>query len=374
MTVKLLYLVSHPIQYQAPLLQRIARVAEVSLRVVFENAASTGPQYDPGFAQEIQWDIPLTEGYDNVSLAETRLEREIDGCDVLWLHGWQSPLMHRALKYASWAGKPVLMRGENCDLAMPDGGGLKGLFKHWYLRWIFGHCGAFLTVGSENEHYYLSRGVSRERLFLTPYAIDNDRFGTEAAACRPQRKTLKVSLGLDPNRPVILFAGKLMQRKCPDLLAQAFQKADFESPLPQLVFVGDGDMHDTLRSLAPEAVFLGFRNQKELPALYDMADLFVLPSVREPWGLAVNEAMACSTAVIVSDQVGCARDLVSGDCGSVFPAGDEEALAEALVRCLTHSDALGQAAKLRIDTWGFDQDLAGLKAAIGYVREGGGDG
>ena len=374
MTRKLLYLVSHPIQYQAPLLQRIAQVPEFSLRVIFENIPSVETQFDPGFERDILWDIPLRDGYDNITLAETDLAREIADCDVLWLHGWQTPAMRHALKIARKLGKPTLMRGENCDLAMPDGAGIRGVLKRWYLRKIFQRCTAFLTIGSQNEKYYRARGVSPERLFLTPYAIDNGRFADQAAAARPNRTKLKESLGLSADRPVILFAGKLMTRKCPDLLVRALQKTDFKGPSPQLVFVGDGEMLVTLQSLAPDAHFLGFRNQQELPALYDMADLFVLPSLREPWGLAVNEAMACSTAVIVSDQVGSAVDLVSDDCGAVFQAADEDGLSNALARCLEKSEAMGEAAKSNIDMWGFDQDIAGLTAAIGFVTKRGGNG
>ena len=143
----------------------------------------------------------------------------------------------------------------------------------------------------------------------------------------------------------------------------------FQGLNPALVFVGEGEMGDKLRTLAPDAIFLGFRNQSELAALYDMADVLVLPSGREPWGLVVNEAMACATAVITSDRVGCAGDLVTDDCGIVFPNGDENGLAAALSRCLRNSDAMGRAAQKAIRRWSFDEDLRGLRQAIDYVTQ-----
>ncbi len=366
MTIKLLYVVSHAIQYQAPLLKQLAGQPEITLRVVFEKSAG---DFDPGFNREITWDVPLLEGYDNALLTDTDLAREIAACDVLWLHGWQTPVMRRALILAKRSGKPVLMRGENCQLAMPDGQGVRGMIKRRYLHRIFRRCSAFLSIGSDNEKYYLARGVTTDQIFPTPYAIDNDRFTSGAEAARSGRADYKRSLGLDPDRPVILYAGKLMARKCPDLLVRAVSQAEFGSPSPQLVFVGDGDMRGTLQVQAPEAVFLGFRNQRELPALYDMADVFVLPSFREPWGLAVNEAMACSTPVVVSDQVGCAVDLVGENSGAIFPAGDADSLAKALVDVLKNSTAMGRAAKTRLESWGFDQDIAGIKAAIDHVMK-----
>ena len=366
-TVKLTYIVSHPIQYQAPLLQRIAAQADISLRVVFERGASAGRRYDPGFQREIQWDVPLTQGYDHVDLADTDLNSEIRAAEILWLHGWQSRTLRRAIVRARRCHKPVLMRGENCDIAMPDGRGLRRVAKRAYLNAIFRRCSAFLTIGSANAKYYLDHGVPQERLFFTPYAVDNTRFEAEAVAAGPKRAQLKTGMGLVPDQKVVLFVGKLTRRKRADLLARAFVKADFGGLKPALVFVGDGEMGDRLRTLAPDAIFLGFRNQSELAALYDMADVLVLPSGREPWGLVVNEAMACATAVITSDQVGCAGDLVTDDCGVVFPNGDVDGLAAALSRCLNNSDAMGRAARRAIRKWSYEEDLRGLRQAIDYV-------
>ena len=79
--------------------------------------------------------------------------------------------------------------------------------------------------------------------------------------------------------------------------------------------------------------FLGFQNQSELPRFFDLADVFCLPSVHEPWGLIVNDAMAAGRAVVVSDEVGSAADLVvNGETGFVHKARDIRELAEALRR------------------------------------------
>ncbi len=367
--VKLTYFVSHPIQYQAPLLQRIAAEDSIQFRVIFENIPPAGRQYEPGFGATIAWDVPLTEGYDNAVLDDTDMRSEIAAAEIIWLHGWQSRTLRRALRHARRLHKPVLMRGENCDIAMPDGTGLRRLAKRVFLNNIFGSCSAFLTIGSENAKYYRDRGVAEEKLFLTPYAIDNRRFTAAAAAAAPDRAARKSALKLAPDRPVILFVGKLERRKRADLLAEAYLKADFGGTQPALVFVGSGEMEPALRKRVPGAMFPGFCNQSELPALYDMADVVVLPSEREPWGLVVNEAMACATAVVVSDQVGCAGDLVTSDCGIVFPSGDADALAAALVRCLENSAAMGRAGREAISKWSFDEDLRGLKQAIGYVMQ-----
>ncbi|MBT3238301.1 MAG: glycosyltransferase family 4 protein [Rhodospirillaceae bacterium] len=364
---KLTYLVSHPIQYQASLLARIAAHGDINLRVVFERTSSQADHFDSGFGRTVEWDVPLREGYDSVVLSDTDLQTEIADADIVWLHGWQTPMLRHALMLARQKAVPVLMRGENCDLAMPDGWGPKGWLKRFYLSRIFEQCQGFLAIGTENENYYRARGVSASHIFQMPYAVDNDTFADKALKAAEQRASLKASLGIAPEQKVVLFAGKFQHRKRPDLLVQAM-KPLLGDGSPVLVFVGSGDMDGELRRMAPEAIFTGFKNQSELPAFYDLADVFVLPSEREPWGLAVNEAMACGTAVIVSDQVGCAVDLIGPDCGRVFPAGDVRALTEALLHCLENADAMGKAATEKITGWDFDADVRGLTTALDALK------
>lgn len=368
-TIRLLYLVSHPIQYQAPLLRRIAAEPGIALRVVFERDTAGG-YFDEGFGRRVCWDVPLRDGYDSALASETQLAGEIAKADVVWLHGWQGHHMRQALALARKLGRPVLLRGENTDTAMPDGTGLRGFIKRRFLNWVFDRTTAFLTIGTDNRDYYLRRDIAAERLFPMPYAVDNAAFAAAAAAARPHRASFAAGLGLDPARKTVLWCGKLMARKRPDVLLDAWRRASWNDEAPQLVFVGDGELRDMLdNGPEPGLHFLGFRNQGDLPAFYDLADVFVLPAEREPWGLAVNEAMACGTAIIVSDQVGCARDLVSPACGAVVPAGDGAALAAALVDVVSRSEAAGQAASRRMADWDFEADVAGLRQALDSLRK-----
>ncbi len=364
---RLLYLVSHPIQYQAPLLRRVAAEKGIALRVVFGSVTAAGIHAEPDFGVDVAWDVPLLEGYDSVALTATSLEREIAGADALWIHGWQYRWQRRALALAAGNRVPVLMRGENWAGAMPDPPGPLGWAKRAWRRTVFRRCRAFLAIGSRNRAYYREHGVADETIFDMPYAIDNDDFAARAAAATARQHALRQELGLAPDRRIILFAGKLMPRKRPDLLIAAWKAAPWGGPLPALVMVGDGVLRDTLRREAPDAVWAGFRNQSELPALYGLADLLVVPSEREPWGLVVNEAMACGTAVVASDQVGAAHDLIDAQCGAIFRAGDRDNLAATLAACLPRAGALGKAARQRIAAWDFAADIRGLRQALRAV-------
>ena len=368
MSERLLYFVSHPIQYQAPLLRRIAKEPGIKLRVVFERLPDASGSFDPGFNRTLAWDVPLTEGYDHVSIDDTNMKEELRAADAIWCHGWQSPKMRQTLRHANALGVPVLMRGENCDLAMPDGRGVRGWLKRRYVRRIFGQCQAFLAIGAENRRYYERYGIPSSRIFPMPYAIDNELFAREAETSRRNRSLTRARFGLPGDGKIVLFAGKFLRRKHPEQVAEAARRLRSDLPKPALVFIGEGEMEAEVRAASPDALFLGFRNQTEMPGLYAAADLLVVPSEREPWGLVVNEAMACGTAAVVSDQVGCAADLIADDRGAVFPTGNIAALTNALERCLPLSESLGAVAADWIRGWGFDQDIQGLKRALEFTR------
>ena len=370
--MRLLYLVSHPIQYQAPLLRLIARDDDIQLMVLFEHMGSIRARYDQGFETEIAWDTNLTDGYTHkVVTSSTEVEDNLRETDVLWVHGWDTWLKHRALSAARRLRVPVLMRGENTLNAMPDGPHLRGVLKRAYLNWIFRHCRGFLCIGSDNRAYYAAHGVEPTRLFEMPYAVDNAAFRMASQGSDIGAREL---YNLDPRRPIILFAGKFLERKNPVLLLEACRKLNREKTrYPYLVFVGEGEEGARLRELSSDLEwvrFLGFRNQSELPSIYAMSNVFALPSRDEPWGLAVNEAMACGTAVISTDQCGCSADLVDDIVGRSVPADDHDALVAALTAVLADastSECMGSAAQGRIAKWSYAEDIAGLKVALKAV-------
>ena len=178
-------------------------------------------------------------------------------------------------------------------------------------------------------------------LHWVPHAIDNERF-TDAEDADQKAIQWRRKLGIADDAPVILFAGKLEAKKAPEVLLEAFLELDTAEA--HLAIVGSGPLEQALHERAahhPRVHFLGFQNQSIMPVVYRLGDVFVLPSrgPGETWGLAVNEAMACSRPVVVSSQVGCAPNLVDTDNGLVVPPDDVTALRDALDAFLGDSGA-----------------------------------
>jgi glycosyltransferase involved in cell wall biosynthesis len=252
---------------------------------------------------------------------------------------------------------------------------LKSLFFTGLTRLVDG----VLTVGTLNADYWRHYFGDDIPQFLMPYAVDNLYFSERALEAQSRRADLQAELGLDPRRQVILFASKLQSRKNCNHLIEAYARLSRASgiePEPYLVIVGDGEERAALERQASATGFdsirfCGFRNQSELPRFFDLATVFVLPARHEPWGLIVNEAMNAARPVIVSDDVGCATDLIDdGVDGCIYPVGDVGALENALRRVLDTpgvAETMGQRAFKRIQSWSFAEDIQGLRRALASV-------
>jgi glycosyltransferase involved in cell wall biosynthesis len=399
--VRLAYLVSHPIQYQAPLLRRIAQEPDIDLTVLFGSDFSVRDYKDEGFGVGVKWDVPLLDGYRHVFLpvlretqtvsiasplnygivSELRGRGDHAAFDALWVHGYATVNAMHGMIAAKTLGIPVLLRAESW---LRDRGrsGLKLAVKKIFFAALGELVDGVLPIGTVNAEYWSYYFGDDVPQFPMPYAVDNRYFAERAAEARVQRVELQAELGLDPLRPVILFASKLQERKHCNHLIEAYARLSRgagEEPLPYLVIVGDGEERAALERQAAATGFgsirfCGFRNQSELPRFFDLATVFVLPSRHEPWGLIVNEVMNARRAAIISDDVGCGPDLiVDGENGCIYPVGDVDALAGALRRVLDApgvAEAMGARAFERIAGCGFEEDVRGLRRALAQVAPG----
>src|SRR5262249_18474589 len=160
------------------------------------------------------------------------------------------------------------------------GNGPRGFARQLVVRGTLRMLDAFLAVGAPQRQFALDFGVPRERIFSSPYAVDNDFFIAAASSHRAKRVAVLRQLGLDPALPTILFISKLTPRKRPGDLLNAY--AGLDGVQANLVFVGDGPLRPSLEQAVSDCRlsnvrFVGFKNQHELPAFYAAGDMFVLP-------------------------------------------------------------------------------------------------
>jgi glycosyltransferase involved in cell wall biosynthesis len=367
---RLAVVTTHPIQYYAPVFKLLNERGKISL-TVFYTAGKNKDGYDPGFDQEVEWDIPLLEGY-SYEWAENTAKKpgshhfngvitpgligQIDALrpDAILVIGWSYHSHLRVIRH--YKNKiPVYFRGDSTLLDV------EGTMRRWFrtlaLRWVYSHIDHAFYTGSNNHAYFKKYGVRDEALSFAPHAVDNDRFGADRTS---EARRLRLDLGIADGDIVVLFAGKLEEKKAPVLLLESF--LNIGRPDLHILFTGNGRLENTLRQIAGKREnihFLPFQNQSGMPVVYQCCDLFCLPSKGpgETWGLAVNEAMACGKAVLVSDKVGCAADLVSQNNGAIFTSGNKGGLVSALTtltQCKATLIKLGNNSKNNIKDWNFE--------------------
>jgi glycosyltransferase involved in cell wall biosynthesis len=221
-----------------------------------------------------------------------------------------------------------------------------------------------------NSQYWQFYGATPEKVFLARYAVDNERFRTRAASYRGARQRIRDENGWK-QRYLLLYVGRLVGFKRVDVLIEALRRLSTKRLDIGLVIVGDGPERERLERLGqamPHVYFAGFQDQSDLPRHYAVADVFVLPSECEPWGLVVNEAMASGLPVIATRKVGAAHDLIiEGENGYLVPENDPAALASAIDRACEseqHLLLLGEKARGTVQSWNYDSTLAGFHNAL----------
>ncbi len=234
----------------------------------------------------------------------------------------------QALWLARSRGIPFLLWSESNLQDLRRAHRVVEFLKDQFLR----RCSGFVVPGRAAREYLHAHGIKDESVYAAPNAVDNDLFATAGAEARQNAEAMRSSLNL-PDR-YFLFVGRLVREKGVFDLVSAYAKLNEKvRRCMGLVFVGDGEVRAQLeeqaRAISPGVIrFAGFAHREQLAAYYALAEVLVLPTYTDTWGLVVNEAMACGLPVIVSRVAGCVADLVDNEWnGFLLAPGDASSLA-----------------------------------------------
>ncbi len=383
---RVLVVASHPVQYMAPILRRMAKHPRVELQVAYCSLRGAEAAVDPDFGTEVKWDVPLLDGYEwthvpnkgperesfwgmnNPGLKELIRDGKFDA--VLCLTGYIRASFWIARRAAKKAGAAFIFGTDASSLEPRDGRMWKVAFKKIVWPRLFGLADQVVVPSTASEAMMRSLGIPAERITMTPYSVDNDWWITQAA--KVDREEEREKYGLREEDVAILFCAKLQPWKRPMDLLRAYAPAQTENS--RLIFAGDGPLREELKAeatrlgISDQVLFPGFVNQSALPALYKLVDLMVLPSTYEPFAVVVNEAMCCGCPAMVSDRVGAARDLVEPvSPGLVFPAGNVPVLADRLADMLRSTEKLRELRPVvveHIKSWSPERNIEATVEAI----------
>ncbi len=375
---------THPIQYQVPVWKALAAIPGLATVVHYFSDHSVRGEIDPGFGTNVAWDIPMLDGYEHRFIQRDAYRKGkfrtgrfnpgkllVEGrFDSVLLQGYINRFERAVAVSAKALNIKTVLRADFIDLGYHRGI-FKSLVRPFYLRWFYKHIDAFCYFGKNGKRHLLNYNIPEDRTFFAPHSVDSALF--HAQSSKFSRTNSRRFLGISDDETVLLFCGKLIPLKMPQLILDAVERLEMKDKLA-LIVVGDGPLRASFEERAStlfgqRLYMAGFVNQSKLGRYYSAADIFILPSEYETWGLVVNEAMYFGLPVIVSNRVGCHPDLViEGKTGYVFAANDANDLAEKISLAAEDRRSLkrmGENAARHIGDYSTERGVQGILQAIG---------
>ena len=321
--------------YRIPVFNELATIDDIELKVLFFMENDSRQRKWKVYANEIAFNcdvlpslgIPLGDRTFAISAGVKRRLGKFP-FDVAICGGYDHFTSWQSLYHVHKLGKKFVLWIESTKRdERPD-----SLLRKHLKQWFFAHSDGYLVSGKASRDYAREFGVPDEKIFVAPDAVDNRYFARLSRPFRAERQKLKADRGYPDF--LVLYVGKIAERKGVWDLIRAYERLDTRDDVG-LLLVGDGrDMGKykkyCLSRGLKNVLFEGFVHREDLPFYYGISDVFVLPSLSDPWGLVINEAMACGLPVISSHIPGAVDDLVhDGKNGFVYRAGN---VAELLAR------------------------------------------
>lgn len=377
----------------ATFFKMLAAHEKIDLMVYFCSDFGTKESFDPLFNRKILWDgPPLFEGYNYKILKNYPIQslgkffsymnfaviKEIfkNDYDAIIIHGYYGFTNWLAF-FTAWIKRtPIFFRGESHLLEQRPL--WRRIIKYPILKFLFKIVKVFLAIGKSNKEYFIFYGVPKEKIYLMPYFAENEYFVKHCSLFRKEKQKIKNELGIPQNFFVILYVAKLNHIKRPLDLLKAFELIRRYKENISLLLVGEGINRSDLENYVKDhglknVLFLGFKNRSEIPKFYAIADVFVLPSERETWGLVINEAMSCSLPVITTEIVGANFDLVrAGENGFIYPVGNIDKLAgyiKVLIENESLRDKMGKCSFEMIKDWNMSRAIEVLLTALKNLKK-----
>ncbi len=317
-------------------------------RAGLEAAQADAPHYEYPYQLlfDTDWENVGVLARTRALLRHTRAYRP----DVINLTGYYDPAQLVLLLYAKLSGIRVILQSESTTVDHQRGG-----FKEWFKRRIVSLFDGFFCFGTHSADYMVELGVPPARILMRKNAVDSDAIAEAYQHALPTRAVQQQQLGLPGHN--VVFVGRLTAVKNLPVLLTAFVAATRQAPNADwgLLLLGEGPLRNDLEKqiaesgLTERVRLLPGRPWYRVADVLALGDVLVLPSTSEPWGLVVNEAMACGLPVIVSDRCGCAVDLVrNGENGFVVAPNDTEGLTDSLLAFMNRTvdqSAMGTASQ-----------------------------
>jgi len=291
--------------------------------------------------------------------------------DIVIIGGGSDFTTQIAFLLSKLVGTPIVLWSEGIE----DPKGRIGKMASPIFHYIINHSNAIIVPGTISKEYNIRVGATKNKIFIAPNIVNNDYFITQSAYFTQEKERIKKEMKIE-GKKVIIFVGRLVRMKGVDHLIRAFDNLTKSTENIALFIVGEGPIRSELQILSKTSknqnvYFVGWMDINEIVKYYSIADIFVLPTLNDVWGLVVNEAMCCGLPIITTMAAGCSVDMVfNGENGYIVKTGDSNELADAIKKVIenpTECDRMGKRS-LDIIKTKFNQEICvnGFVSAIKY--------
>jgi len=383
---RIAFLVSHPTQFEVPFYKyqcslHLSGDSDIIFDVFFLKTSSVKDLFDPEIGGPPGWDFNDKEGYRHYEVPCRKLDRfkyfwkklVAEEYDIIIINGYFKNDIWFHIFQAKVKKIPIVLRLDSILLSQKNK--WKKIVKKILLPRFFCFFDAFLAVGSLSRQTLVYYGVPEKKIFLFPYAVDNDRFSMESGQARENKLHLRELYGLPREAVVFIAVIKFVAREGVFDLLKAFAVLKRIEPKVVLLLVGDGPQRQAVREMIEKekltnVIQVGYQPYSQLPILYGISDAFIHPPHEECWGVSVNEAMACGLPVILSNMVGSGADLLDGN-GFKYTAGAVEELVSHILALTRHEELrieMGKRSSEIIEKWHFQGTVSQLENLVHFLK------
>jgi glycosyltransferase involved in cell wall biosynthesis len=381
--VKIKYLVTHPIQYQQPLLKFLYRLKKNNFQTLFISDFSIKDFFDDGFSKKIKWDKNLLEGYNSKILNKNQAAHYSyfkpfcfslikilikDKPDIIVIHGWGQINLISGLILSKILKSKIILRSEN--IVQEKMNFFKKIICYFYYKFILFFPDIYLSIGKENAKFYKKYGWNK-KIYTSYYTVDIKNIKV-LSNDEKTNKNIKKSIDKD-KRFKFFFLGKLIDRKNPMVILNSIKLLNKNYNNYSFYIIGDGELKIEMENYCKKndiknIYFIGFLNTKEFPSIVKRLDCFIFSSKNENWGLVLNEIMALGKPSICSDAITAAKDLIiNGKNGYIFKSNDHFDLRDKMALFLNgevNFKNLQENTSIIINKYGFKQNITEISKII----------
>jgi glycosyltransferase involved in cell wall biosynthesis len=301
--------------YRIPLFEKLAAYPNVNLTVYFCSETHKIRKWDVSKNLNFKYEVLpgfLFQPRSIIFNINPVIVKKIKGekFDVVIIGGCSDITSQLAFFTSKILQTPIILWSEGIEMSPSILGKLILPLTKYFVK----RCDAIIVPGTMSRDFHFKLGAELKKIFIAPNTVDNKKIIDEIEKLRPNRSELRAKQGYS-NEKIILSISQIIERKGIRYLIDAFKKINQYDTNVLLLIIGDGELKDELKNYClrnnlSNVIFTGWVSEKEKMMYYSIANLFVLPTLSDVWGLSINEAMVCELPVITTTEAGCSQDLI----------------------------------------------------------------